>query len=81
MGSEMCIRDRLQAVPKTKQMGWYSDVYKLEFALPKCHMYRRVLANILAEDFVLARNWSEDRAIDLGKQILRTNVETVFDIR
>ena len=74
-------RARIQAVPKTKQMGWYSDVYKLEFALPKCHMYRRVLANILAEDFVLARNWSEDRAIDLGKQILRTNVETVFDIR
>jgi glucuronate isomerase len=73
-------RARLQAVPKTKQVAWYSDVYKLEFALPKCNMYRRVLARILAEDFVLARRWSEERAAQLGRQVMRGNVEAVFGV-
>src|SRR5262249_48670446 len=35
------LRARLQAVPKTKQIGYYSDMYKLEFGLPKFNMYRR----------------------------------------
>ena len=42
-------RARLQAVPKTKQLGYYSDAYKLEFVLPKFAMYKRILARILAE--------------------------------
>jgi len=71
-------RSRLQAVPKTKQIGYYSDMYKLEFALPKFSMYRRILADVLAQDFVQAHNWTEERAIDLGKLILRGNVETIF---
>lgn len=37
----------------TKQIGYYSDMYKLEFALPKFAMYRRILAKVLAEDFVI----------------------------
>ncbi|HEX5443736.1 MAG TPA: glucuronate isomerase [Pirellulales bacterium] len=69
---------RLEAVPRTKQIGYYSDMYKLEFALPKFAMYKRILAKILAERFVLDRGWSEDRAFDLGRQVLRGNVETVF---
>jgi glucuronate isomerase len=75
---ELDCRARLQAVPKTKQIGYYSDMYKLEFALPKFGMYRRVLAKILAEDFVIGRGWSEQRAIELGKLNLRGNVETIF---
>lgn len=71
-------KSRLEAVPKTKQIGYYSDMYKLEFALPKFRMYRRVLANVLASDYVIARNWSEQRAIELGKLVLRGNVETIF---
>ncbi|MDF1745039.1 MAG: glucuronate isomerase [Gimesia sp.] len=71
-------KSRLEAVPKTKQIGYYSDMYKLEFALPKFRMYRRVLANVLATDFVISRNWSEERAIELGKLVLRGNVETIF---
>jgi glucuronate isomerase len=53
-------------------------MYKLEFALPKFAMYKRVLAKVLAERFVLDRAWSETRAIDLGRQVLRGNVERVF---
>ncbi len=74
-------RSRLQAVPKTKQIGYYSDMYKLEFALPKFSMYRRVLADVLAKDFVEGRGWSEERALALGKLVLRGNVERIFAAR
>ncbi len=73
-------RSRLEAVPRTKQIGYYSDMYKLEFALPKFRMYRRVLARVLANEFIAARGWKEEQAIALGKQILRGNVESVFNI-
>jgi len=71
-------RSRLEAVPRNKQIGYYSDMYKLEFALPKFGMYRRILAGLLARDFVIARRWSEKRAVDLGRQVLRGNVERIF---
>lgn len=73
-------RARLQAVPRTKQIGYYSDMYKLEFALPKFGMYRRILAKVLAEDFVMGRGWPEERALELGRQNLRGNVETIFGV-
>jgi glucuronate isomerase len=73
-------RARLQAVPRTKQIGYYSDMYKLEFALPKFGMYRRILAKVLAEDFVIGRGWAEERALELGRQNLRGNVETIFGV-
>jgi glucuronate isomerase len=75
---ELDCRSRLQAIPKTKQIGYYSDMYKLEFGYPKFAMYKRILANVLATDFVIGQKWSEHRAIDLGKLILRGNVETIF---
>ncbi len=71
-------RGRLQAVPQTKQIGYYSDMYKLEFALPKFAMYRRILAKVLAEDFVIGRRWSVEKAVSLGKTVLRGNVEAIF---
>lgn len=70
---------RLEAVPRSKQIGYYSDMYKLEFALPKFNMYKRILAKVLAERFVLDRNWTEDQVIALGQQVLRGNVENVFN--
>jgi glucuronate isomerase len=72
---------RLEAVPRTKQVGYYSDMYKLEFALPKFAMYKRVLAKVLAERFVVDRRWSEERAVELGRQVLCDNVERVFGAR
>lgn len=76
---ESDLRNRLQAVPASKQIGYYSDAYKLEFILPKFNMYRRVLARVLAEEFVLSRRWSEERAVSLGQQLLRGNVEALFE--
>ncbi|RCS50588.1 amidohydrolase [Bremerella cremea] len=71
---------RLEAIPRTKQIGYYSDMYKMEFALPKFAMYKRILAKVLAENFVIDRNWSEESAIELGTQLLRGNVETIFNV-
>jgi len=72
---------RLEAIPSTKQIGYYSDMYKLEFGLPKFAMYKRVLAKVLADRFVLDRGWSEQRAVRLGMTVLRGNVERVFAAR
>src|SRR4051812_16382686 len=69
---------RLEAVPRTKQVGYYSDMYKLEFALPKFAMFKRILAKVLAERFIIDRGWSEEQAVALGTQVLRGNVETMF---
>ncbi len=71
---------RLEAVPQSKQIGYYSDMYKLEFALPKFAMYKRILAKVLAERYVIDRQWSEQRAIAFGKRLLRGNVETIFHV-
>lgn len=71
---------RLEAVPQTKQIGYYSDAYKLEFCLPKFAMYKRILAKLLAERFVVERGWTEEQALDLGRRVLRGNVEQVFNM-
>jgi glucuronate isomerase len=77
---EQDLRGRLQAVPKTKQIGYYSDMYKLEFGLPKYNMYRRILARVLADDFVRPGVTDETGAVDLARQILRENVRRVFAV-
>ncbi|MCI0379264.1 MAG: glucuronate isomerase [Gemmataceae bacterium] len=74
-------RARLQAVPKTKQIGYYSDAYKLEFLLPKYNMYRRTLAKILADDFVRPGVYSERQALDLARLLLRENAQRVFSVQ
>ncbi len=71
---------RLEAVPRTKQIGYYSDAYKLEFVWPKFDMYRSILAGILADHFVAGCGWSEERAIELGRTVLRDNVEEIFPV-
>ena len=74
------LTERLQAVPKTKQIGYYSDAYKLEFVLPKYNMYRRVLAESLADQYVRPGRMSETEAVALGKRLLRDNVREIFDV-
>ena len=77
---EQDLRARLQAVPKTKQLGYYSDAYKLEFVLPKFNMYRRTLAQILADDFIRPRFASEAQAIELARLLLRDNARRIFNV-
>jgi glucuronate isomerase len=77
---ELDCRTRLTAVPQTKQIGYYSDMYKLEFGLPKFNMYRRALAHILAEDFVEPGVASEEEAIALARLLLRENAQRIFKV-
>lgn len=72
------LRARLQAVPKTKILGYYSDAYKLEFILPKFNTFRRVLASTLAVDCIRSRGWSPSQALDLARTILLDNPRQVF---
>jgi glucuronate isomerase len=74
------LRARLQAVPKTKQIGYYSDMYKLEFGLPKFNMYRRILASELADQFVRPGVLKESGALDLARHLLRDNVRRIFKV-
>ncbi|HZW31573.1 MAG TPA: glucuronate isomerase, partial [Isosphaeraceae bacterium] len=72
------LRARLQALPKIKLLGYYSDAYKLEFIAPKFNMYRRVLAEVLAEDVIRGRGWSVDQALQLARLVLLENPRRVF---
>ena len=72
------LQARLQAVPKTKPVGYYSDAYKLEFVLPKFTMYRRILAETLADGFVRGQGWSAERALDLARHVLIDNPKRIF---
>lgn len=72
------LRARLQAVPKNKQIGYYSDMYKLEFGLPKYNMFRRILAKVLADDFVKPRVYTEPQAVQLARLLLRENAQQIF---
>lgn len=74
------LQARLEAVPRNKTIGYYSDMYKLEFAQPKFAMFKRCLSTVLADHFVQGMGWTETRAVDLGKQVLRGNVETIFGV-
>jgi glucuronate isomerase len=73
-------RARLQAVPKTKQIGYYSDAYKLEFVLPKYNMYRHILAKILADDFVRPGIYNETEAVEFARLLLRENARRIFNV-
>ncbi len=74
------LTERLTAVPKTKLIGYYSDAYKLEFVQPKYAMYRRVLAVVLADEFVRPGVLSETEAVALGTRLLRENVRELFKL-
>jgi len=73
------LRARLEAIPRTKQIGYYSDAYKIEFIMPKFNMYRSILGRVLAQEFALQRGWSEDACVELGAEVLRGNVERIFN--
>jgi glucuronate isomerase len=72
------LRARLQALPKVKLLGYYSDAYKLEFIAPKFNMYRRILAEALAEMVTRSSGSSIDEALRLAKLLLIDNPKRIF---
>jgi len=77
---EYDLRARLEAVPKVKLIGYYSDMYKVEFGLPKFNMYRRVLARVLAREFVETGRLGERQAVELAGLLLRDNPKRIFGV-
>ena len=74
------LKARIQAVPGSSQVGYYSDAYRLEFVLPKFNMYRRVFAEVLATEMVRGRGWSSERALGLARGVLLENPRRIFDL-
>ena len=71
---------RVQALPKNKILGYYSDAYKLEFIAPKFNMYRRSLARVLAGELMGDRGWTMDQALQFAKLVLLENPRRVFGV-
>jgi len=71
---------RLQSLPKTKLIAYYSDAYKAEFILPKFNMYRRCMARVLARDFVEVGRGSETDALHIATLMLRENPRRIFNL-
>ncbi|MCX5683624.1 MAG: hypothetical protein NT049_08070 [Planctomycetota bacterium] len=74
------LRARLEAVPQVKLIGYYSDMYKVEFGLPKFNMYRRCLARVLATEFVEPGCMTESQALETATLLLRDNPKRIFGV-
>ena len=76
---ETDLRARVEALPRTKLFGYYSDAYYIEFTLPKFNMYRWSLARVLAEQIQMKR-FTEQQAVDVAACLLRYNAVETFNL-
>lgn len=75
---EQDLRARLHGIPREKILGYYSDMYKLEFGPPKYLMFKQILARVLADDYVAPGAMSRTQAIGLAEDLLRNNAARIF---
>ena len=73
------LRSRIEALPRTKLLGYYSDAYYIEFTLPKFNMYRGCLARVLAEQITMKR-LTDTEALDVAQHLLRDNAMEIFGL-
>lgn len=73
------LRCRIEALPKTKLLGYYSDAYYVEFTLPKFNMYRWCLSRVLADQIEMQR-LSEAEALAVAAHLLHDNAVETFDL-
>jgi glucuronate isomerase len=71
------ILERLQAVPYTKLIGWYSDSYYVEWTIAKIKLYIRTLAGALAE-IVEDGYMDEQLALEVARALLWDNNIGIF---
>ena len=80
------IRRRIDAVPGTKSIGYFSDAYYLEFILPKFRMYRFELALALAERMERSmihpnmERFTMDDALFIAEDLLINNPAEILGI-
>ncbi len=75
---EQDLRARLHGIPREKILGYYSDMYKLEFGPPKYLMFKQVLARVLAQDYVAPGAMTRNQAVELARDLLRNNPARIF---
>jgi len=73
------ILERIQAVPYTKLIGWYSDSYYVEWTIAKIKLYIRSLAGALAE-IVEDGYMTEKLALEVAKAMLWDNSIEIFGL-
>jgi glucuronate isomerase len=73
------LRCRIEALPRTKLIGYYSDAYYIEFTLPKFAMYRWCLARVLAEQVTMKR-LTEEESLTVARCLLRDNAMEIFHL-
>lgn len=73
------LRCRIEALPRTKILGYYSDAYYVEFAPPKYSMYRWSLARVLAAQVEMKR-LTEAEALEVARSVLRDNAKEIFKV-
>ena len=76
---EADMRSRIEALPRTKMLGYYSDAYYVELALPKFDMYRGCLARVLAGQVEMKRLTEAD-ALAVARCLLRDNAKAIFNV-
>lgn len=80
------VRRRIDAVPGTKPIGYFSDAYYLEFILPKFRMYRFELTLALAERMERSlihpnmEPFTMDDALFLAEDLLINNPTEILGI-
>jgi glucuronate isomerase len=80
------LNTRIEILPDNKMIGYYSDAYKLEFVFPKFRMYKKILAEVLAEKVIRSdydpdpytAAFTEDDAYKTGRKLLYENPVTLF---
>jgi glucuronate isomerase len=73
------LRSRIEALPRTKLLGYYSDAYYIEFTLPKFNMYRGCLSRVLAEQITMKRLTNAE-ALAIARCLLRDNAMEIFSL-
>ncbi|NPV09008.1 MAG: hypothetical protein HPY83_13725 [Anaerolineae bacterium] len=78
-------RRRLDVVPISKLIGYYSDAYCAEFILPKFRMYKYELAWVLADRVERSRThpnmapMTEEQALEIARALLVDNPVDLFE--
>jgi glucuronate isomerase len=79
------LRRRLDVIPASKLIGYYSDAYCVEFILPKFRMYKYELARALAERVERSRThpnmepMTEEQALEMAQALLVDNPVNLFE--
>ncbi len=73
------MRERLEMVPSSKQIGFFSDAYCAEWTYAKAALVRRIMARVMAERIELGqfdRAW----AVAFARAILYDSPQTLLDL-